>query len=36
MKDHLVTGLGVDCNRIPRFVVFVANDMCGSVTIFGC
>jgi hypothetical protein len=27
--------LVVKCNRIPRFTGFVANDMHGSVTIFG-
>jgi len=28
--------LVVNCNIIPRFMVFVSNDMCVSVTIFGC
>jgi hypothetical protein len=31
MKDRLV---GVDCNKIPRFLRFVTNHIHGSATIF--
>ena len=35
MNDsQLVIRLVVDCNKISRFARFLANDLCGSITIF--